>query len=100
MKTDIERLIRAAYYWGRDNGERRSEKNLADFFNTSIAKDVLTKAENKSISGVSESLPCVMSPECEIIKICADEDVANKEMEDFKKQHGGEWYVDDVRIQK
>ncbi len=62
-------------------------------------EDKLANSSN-DIQNVSESLPCVMSPECEIIKICVDEDVANKEMEEFKKQHGGEWYVDDVRIQK
>ena len=67
--------------------------------------DVLTQYSEQQVSklpihGVSESLPCVMSSECEIIRICADEDTADKVMKEFKAQYGGEWYVDDVRIEK
>lgn len=45
MKNKIEEAIRAAYHWGRDNGEQKSEKNLNDFFETSIAKEVLSNDE-------------------------------------------------------
>ena len=52
------------------------------------------------IADVSESLPCVMSPECEIIRICLNQEVAERVMKEFKDQHGGDWYIDDVRIEK
>ena len=67
-----------------------------------MLKDIATEVaiNNNIIDIVKESLPCVMSPACEIIRICADEDTANKVMKEFKDQHGGEWYVDDVRIEK
>ena len=78
-------------------GKTKYEKELEKYIDYLEQKAAIN---NDIIDIVSESLPCVMSPECEIIRICADEDTANKEMEEFKKQHGGEWYVDDVRIQK
>jgi hypothetical protein len=52
------------------------------------------------LNNVSESLPCVMSPECEIIRICLNLEVAERVMKEFKDQHGGDWYIDDVRIEK
>ncbi len=82
--------------------KRMKMSELEEGYIDMMLKDIATEVaiNNNIIDIVSESLPCVMSPECEIIKICADEDVANKEMKEFKKQHGGEWYVDDVMIQK
>ena len=52
------------------------------------------------IADVIESLPCVISPECEIIRICLNLEVAEKVMKEFKDQHGGDWYIDDVRVEK
>lgn len=61
---------------------------------------VLENKENDAfITDVSESLPCVMSPECEIIRICINQEVAQKVMNKFKYQHGGDWYIDDVKIE-
>ena len=33
---EITEVLKAAYHWGRDNGEGRSDKNFNDFLNTSV----------------------------------------------------------------
>ncbi|MFW6246906.1 MAG: hypothetical protein ACOC22_01885 [bacterium] len=43
----ITQLLKAAYYWGLDNGRGKSEKNFNDFLTTPLVKEVLN--ENNSI---------------------------------------------------
>jgi hypothetical protein len=38
---DIKKALKAAYHFGRDNGEGRSDKNFNDFLETTIAKEAL-----------------------------------------------------------
>ena len=33
---EITEILKAAYHWGRDNGEGRSDKNFNDFLNTFV----------------------------------------------------------------
>lgn len=42
-REDIDKLIEAAYRWGRDNGSKRSDKNLNDFKETKIYKKLMLK---------------------------------------------------------
>lgn len=41
LKNDIEKIVKLAYLWGRDNGERKSEKNFNDFKETSAYKKLM-----------------------------------------------------------
>lgn len=39
MQERFRVALHAAYLWGRDNGEGRSEKNFNDFMVTSLVKE-------------------------------------------------------------
>jgi len=57
--TEMGKLLKAAYRWGRDNGEGRSEKNLNDFMQTSLVKSHLTSEPTMSQPTVKEIDQCI-----------------------------------------
>lgn len=52
---EITEILKAAYHWGRDNGEGRSDKNFNDFLNTFVVsklEHLVNQEVDKRIAGV------------------------------------------------
>lgn len=59
MKEKIIEMLKAAYHWGRDNGEGRSDKNFNDFLNTSIVSNLEPLINQEEEKRIAERMPSI-----------------------------------------
>ena len=54
---EITEVLKAAYHWGRDNGEGRSDKNFNDFLNTSVVSKLEFFVNQEVEKRIAERMP-------------------------------------------
>ena len=54
---EITEILKAAYHWGRDNGEGRSDKNFNDFLNTFVVSKLEHLVNQEVEKRIAERMP-------------------------------------------
>lgn len=54
---EITEILKAAYHWGRDNGEGRSDKNFNDFLNTFVVSKLEHLVNQEVERRIAERMP-------------------------------------------
>jgi hypothetical protein len=60
---EITEILKAAYHWGRDNGEGRSDKNFNDFLNTFVVSKLEHLVNQEVEKRIAERMPSEMTLE-------------------------------------